>query len=259
MTSPFNAIKKYIPVLLLVVLSGPIAAQDDYEIQVYNSDLIEKNHTMFELHSNYTPVGNKQYSENVFPSDKILHETIEITHGFSDVFEMGVYFFNAIGSNGRSGYGGSHIRPRVKAPESWNLPVGLSLGSELGYQRIGFFNNHWLLEIHPIIDKEFGKFYVAINPTIDRNIDVSHNFEFNPCMMTSYKISRKADVGVEWYSGYGPIKNMLPWNEQHQVLFVATNIDFGNNWEFNAGIGRGLNTTTDQWIIKCIVGRSFAF
>ncbi|MGA2405245.1 MAG: hypothetical protein ABSF81_00655 [Bacteroidales bacterium] len=77
--------------------------------------------------------------------------------------------------------------------------------------------------------------------------------------MTSYKINRKADLRLEWYSGYGPVQNIVPWEQQHQVLFVATNIDFGNNWEFNAGIGRGLNSTTDPWIIKCIVGRSFAF
>jgi hypothetical protein len=53
-------------------------------------------------------------------------------------------------------FGGSHIRPRIKVPDSFNLPVGLSLGSEIGYQRLGFFNNHWLIEIHPIIDKEIG-------------------------------------------------------------------------------------------------------
>jgi len=259
MLHSYDSIKKYLPFLLLVFLSERVAAQDDYEIQVYQSETTEKGYTLFELHSNYTPVGNKQYSDKIFPSDKILHETLEITHGFSDIFELGVYFFNAIGSNGRSGYGGSHIRPRIRAPESWNLPVGLSLGSEIGYQRIGFFNNHWLFEIHPIIDKEFGRFCIAINPTFDWNIDKSNDFEFNPCLMTSYKINKKADLRLEWYSGYGPVQNIVPWEQQHQVLFVATDIDFGNNWEFNAGIGRGLNSTTDPWIIKCIVGRSFAF
>src|SRR5664280_3265969 len=157
-------IKNFMFFLFLAGLSEKLVAQDDYEIQVYTSETAPKGHTLFELHSNYTLVGNKQYSGNIFPSDKILHETLEITHGFSDIFELGVYFFNAIGSNGRSGYAGSHIRPRIRIPESWNLPVGLSIGSEIGYQRIGFFNNHWLFEIHPIIDKEFGRFYIAINP-----------------------------------------------------------------------------------------------
>jgi hypothetical protein len=255
----FNLGKKYLSVLFLVIISGSIAAQDDYEIQVYNSQTTPKGYTLFELHSNFTPSGNKQYSENIFPSDKIFHETLEITHGFSDIFELGVYFFNAIGSNGRSGYAGSHIRPRIRVPDSWNLPVGLSLGSEFGYQRIGFFNNHWLWEIHPIIDKQFGKFYFAVNPTFDWNIDKSNDIEFNPCFMTSYKISKKTDIALEWYSGYGQVQDINPWDQQHQVLFIATNIDFGNNWEFNAGVGYGLNSSTDRWILKCIVGRSFAF
>ena len=197
MTFSYKSTIKYLPVLLLVFLFGSISAQDDYEIQVYSSQTAPKGNTLFELHSNFTPVGNKQYSDNIFPSDKIVHETLEITHGFSDIFEMGIYFFNAIGSNGRTGYAGSHIRPRVRIPESWNLPVGLSVGSEIGYQRIGFFNNHWLFEIHPIIDKEFGRFYIAINPTFDWNIDRSADFEFNPCMMASYKISKIADLGLE--------------------------------------------------------------
>jgi hypothetical protein len=259
MTLLYNLLIKFLSILFLLSLTRFVSAQDDYEIQVYRSETLEKGHTVFELHSNYTPSGNKQYSENMFPSDKLFHETLEVTHGFTDNFELGIYFFNAIGSNGRTGYGGSHLRPRIKAPASWNLPVGLSLGSEIGYQKIGFFNNHWLLEIHPIIDKEFGKFSVAINPTFDWNIDRSAEFEFNPCMMTSYKISKKADLGLEWYSGYGQVQDFVPWNKQHQVLYLATNINFGTNWEFNAGIGRGLNSSADPWIIKWIVGRSFAF
>jgi hypothetical protein len=78
-------------------------------------------------------------------------------------------------------------------------------------------------------------------------------------MMTSYKICSKADLGLEWYSGYGQVQDLLPFSQEHQVLFLATNIDFSTKWEFNAGIGRGLNASTDSWIIKCIVGRSFAF
>jgi hypothetical protein len=252
-------INKFLQASFLLLISSVIAAQDDYEIQVYKSEPTEKGHTMFELHSNYTPVGNKDYSERIFPSDKIFHETIEITHGFSNNFEIGAYLFNAIGSDGRTGFGGTHIRPRIRVPESFRLPVGLSLGSEIGYQRIGFFNNHWLFEIHPIIDKDIGRFYFSVNPTFDWNIDKSHDLEFNPCLMTSYKIGNKFDLALEWYSGYGPVQELLNWQQQHQVLFVATNIDFGINWEFNFGIGRGLNNSSDPWIIKCIIGRSFGF
>ena len=55
MVFSFRSIEKYLPLLLLVFLSGSISAQDDYEIQVYRSETLEKGYTIFELHSNYTP------------------------------------------------------------------------------------------------------------------------------------------------------------------------------------------------------------
>ena len=245
--------------LILIPMHVIVLGQDNYEIQVYKSCTTEKGQTDFELHSNYTPVGDKQYSDKTFPSDKILHETIEITQGISNYFEIGAYCFNAIGSDGRTGFGGTHIRPRILIPGSLHLPVGLSLSFEFGYQRLGFFNNHWLFEIHPIIDKKIDRFYFSVNPTFDWNIDVSRDFEFNPCAEANYKFRKKIDLGLEWYGGYGPVQKIAPWQQQHQLLFVAADIDFGTNWEFNAGIGHGLNASTDAWIIKCILGRSLSF
>src|SRR5437764_15259303 len=86
-----------------------VAAQDNYEIQVYASPTIEKGFTMVELHSNYTFNGTLVPENNVFPTNHMLHETVEITHGFSNNFEIGFYFFNAIVSNGRTNLVSSNI------------------------------------------------------------------------------------------------------------------------------------------------------
>ncbi len=249
------SIKSVIAVFLLLFVCTKIAAQDNYEIQVYESETQEKGTTFLELHSNFTPVGDKQYSGNIFPSDKIWHETVEITHGFTNCFEIGFYFFNAIRSDGSIGYAGSHIRPRIKFPESFGLPFGLSLSSEFGYRRLGYFNNHWLFEFNPIIDKYIGKFYFSLNTTLDWNIDVTHDVELNPCFKGKYKVQKIIDLGLEWYSGYGNVLDMLPWQQEHQVLFLAMDLDLGSQWEFNAGLGRGLTESADPWIIKCIIGK----
>src|ERR1700738_1364978 len=92
-------------------------AQDNYEIQVYGSSTTEKGSTMVELHSNYTLNGTRVIENNVLPSNHVFHETIEVTHGFSDCFEIGYYIFNAIGSMGRTNFVGSHIRPRIRLPQ----------------------------------------------------------------------------------------------------------------------------------------------
>src|SRR5580704_10873446 len=126
--------------------------QDNYEIQVYGAQTVAKHNTMVELHSNFTFDGSKQVEEGVLPTNHMLHETVEITHGFSDIFEIGFYFFNAIGSDNRTTYVGSHIRPRIMVPKEWKWPVGVSLSMEGGYQKRQYDPDDWSMEIRPIVD-----------------------------------------------------------------------------------------------------------
>ena len=85
-----------IPFLTLIVAAPLTHAQDNYEIQVYGSDLVEPSHTMVELHSNFTIDGSKTIVNGVYPTNHAEHETVEITHGFNDWFECGFYIFTSI-------------------------------------------------------------------------------------------------------------------------------------------------------------------
>src|SRR5882724_8854241 len=122
-------------------------AQDNYEIQVYGSDTVEPHHTMVELHSNFTFQGSKDVVNGMIPTNHALHETIEITHGWNSWFETGFYIFTSSRNGSGVKWVGSHIRPRVRAPESWHLPVGLSLSAEFGYQRPIFSEDTLTLEL----------------------------------------------------------------------------------------------------------------
>src|SRR5580693_7487052 len=117
--------------------------QDNYEIQVYGSQTVIKGSTMVELHSNYTFDGQKTTENGVLPTNHVLHETLEITRGWTSWFETGIYLFNTIGSKNRTGYVGSHIRPRIMAPQVWNWPVGVSLSLEAGYQKRQYSEDDW--------------------------------------------------------------------------------------------------------------------
>src|SRR4051812_22888851 len=82
-------------VSLLVALSSlPLAAQENYEIQVYGSETVPRGVTMFELHSNYTINGRRVVSDlGELPTYHAWHETVEITHGFNGWSELGFYWF----------------------------------------------------------------------------------------------------------------------------------------------------------------------
>lgn len=247
--------------LLLFALCLTVKAQDNYEIQVYGSETVPKDSTMLELHSNYTISGTKTVAEDgELPTNHVLHETIEITHGWTPWFETGFYFFNSIGSDGRTAYVGSHIRPRVMAPTSWNWPVGVSLSTEFGFQKKEFSANTCTLEIRPIIDKTWGKWYISLNPTVEKSFagpDQNLGFVFSPNVKGSYNVSKIVALGLEYYGSTGPFFHYDNISDQDHQLFLATDLNFDPRWEFNAGFGCGLTQASDKAIVKIIIGRRF--
>ena len=110
-------------------------AQDNYEIQVYGSETVPPKTTMLELHSNFIFQGSKTTEDGVLPTEHELHETVEITQGFTPWFETGFYIFTTVPNGQGWKWVGDHIRPRVRVPPSWHWPVGVSLSTEFGYAR----------------------------------------------------------------------------------------------------------------------------
>jgi hypothetical protein len=105
---------------LFSLFAVPCRAQENYEIQVYPYDTVEPGHTMVELHSNFTFQGSKTTDDGTLPTNHQLHETIEISHGFIDWFEVGFYIFTAEKNGLGIDWVGDHIRPRVRIPPKWN-------------------------------------------------------------------------------------------------------------------------------------------
>jgi hypothetical protein len=249
-----------IPILLLVLIPSRLAAQDNYEIQVYPCDTVEPGHTMLELHSNFTIDGTKSIDNGVLPTNHAQHETIEITHGFTDYFELGFYIF----TYERNGYGidwvGDHIRPRIRIPPKWNWPVGLSLSNEIGYQRRKFSVDTWTWEMRPIIDKQVGRWYLSFNPTFDKSFhgeSVRDGFIFSPNFKFSYDFTKKIAGGLEYYGALGPATQLLPLSQQEHQIFPAIDLNLDPKWEINFGLG--VTRSTEHLIAKMILGYRFNF
>ena len=237
-------------------------AQENYEIQVYPYDTVEPDHTMVELHSNFTFQGSKTSTDGVLPTNHQLHETIEITHGFTDWFEVGFYIFTAEKSGRGIDWVGDHIRPRVRIPPKWKWPVGLSLSNEVGYQRRQYSVDTWTWEMRPIIDKETGRWYFSFNPTFDKSIhglSEDQGFVFSPNFKLSYDFTKKIAGGFEYYGSVGPATNFDPIAQQEHQFFPAIDLNLSPKWEVNFGVGVGVTRSTDHLIAKMILGYRFNF
>jgi len=246
---------------MLLALAGgccTLFAQGNYEVQVYGSELVPPGRTMVELHSNFTFEGSKTPMDGVRPDEHALHETLEITQGINDWFEVGFYVFTSYRASEGYQWVGDHIRPRVRAPEAWHWPVNVSLSTEIGYTRRLYAPDTWTWEIRPIVDKQIDRWYFAVNPALERafhGYDVPAGVAFAPAAKVSYDVTKRVTLGVEYYSDVGAITGFDPFNQQVQAIYPALDLNLGPNWEFNFAPGFGLTGNTDHFLIKMIIGR----
>jgi hypothetical protein len=258
----------FLVILRLIILAAVLGAspsllraQDNYEIQVYGSELVERGHTMFEVHSNFTASGRSTVEDGVIPTDHAWHETLEITHGFTSFLEVGFYTFTSANVGHGWSWVGNHIRPRVTVPKSWGWPVGVSLSQEIGYQRRAFSADTWTWEIRPIVDHQSGRFYWSVNPTLEialKGEGAGQGVEFAPNVALTYDITPKVTGALEYYGSWGPVSHLSPTSQQEHQLFGAVDLNLSPDWEVNFGVGVGLTNQTDGLLIKLILGRRIA-
>lgn len=247
----------------------PVRAQGNYEIQVYGASTVEPRSTMFELHSNFTVVGQMlppgslyPTVDGIYPTNHQQHETLEITQGVNEWSEVGFYVFTSLQDGHGWQWVGDHIRPRVRVPDSWHWPVGVSLSTEVGYQRAIFSQDTWTWEIRPIVDKSLDRWYFAVNPAFERTFhgpSVTRGFQFAPAVKIGFDFTKTVSGGLEYYADYGEIGNFASLHNQQQQIFLVTDLNVSPKWEINIGAGIGPTAATDRWIIKGILGRHFSW
>lgn len=235
-------------------------AQGNYEVQVYGSETVAPKTSMLELHSNFTPKGSIRTDDGTYPTNHQLHESLEFTYGINNWSEVGFYLFTSWQNGHGVQWVGDHIRPRVRVPDSWHWPVGVSVSTEIGYQRSEYSPDTWTWEIRPIVDKSIGRWYMAVNPALERTWhgpDTNQGVGFAPAAKIGYDFTRKVSGGFEYYGNFGRVWSFSALHDQQQQIFAVTDLNVSPKWELNFGVGVGGTASTDHVIVKAIVGRRF--
>ena len=190
------------------------------------------------------------------------HETIEAVTGLTSWSEVGAYLFTSEqASPGARAVGGS-VRYKVRAPGTWNWPVNVAFSTELEYDDPGVSTNgdRWTWELRPVIDKSLGRWYVSVNPTVERTLEgpgVINGVEFAPSAKTEFDFTDRISGGVEYYAAYGKIGGFAPPQSRVQQLFGVADLHVSPRWEVNAGLGAGMTPASSHLVGKMILGRRF--
>jgi hypothetical protein len=148
---------------------------------------------------------------------------------------VGLYHFSSIQPDGGWQWVGDHIRPRVRVPDSWHWPVGVSLSNEIGYPRRAFSPDAWTWETRPIIGKKIG--CLSFNPALDRSFHgpgVNQGVTFSPNAKFSDDFTKKIAGGLEYHAAYGSLAGFDALKDQLQQFFPNIDVDFGPQGEFNS-------------------------
>ena len=231
-------------------------AQDPFEIQVYEYDLVPTGRWNLETHMNYTARGTS--TADVTSTVGQSHVTFELTRGINKYFELAGYLLLAHNGSAND-VAGWHVRPRVALPEDW-LPVKVSISAEVGFPNRKYEPEDISLELRPILERSFGSVQVDLNPTLGRSlrgVGAADGWDFEPAARVGVPANDRVDLSLEYFGATGRLTDMLPANQQVHQIYPNADIQLTPDLVWNLGVGFGTTGVGNTLVYKMRLGWLF--
>lgn len=245
--------------LALITLVNPIAClAAPEEIQVYMDDMSAPGQFGLDVHNNYVTSGSQQPAyPGALPALHQYRLTPEFYVGLTNELELGFYVLTTRAADNTSYIEGEKARIKYIAPHDATSGVFWGMNLEVGRTNLLASPVPWNAEVKGILGYRYQQWTVAINP----NLDWSLSSGGGPVTLqldgkVAYSVTEKTRIGLETYNELGPVSSLQALNKNSKTLYLALDHDFGN-MDINAGIGRGLTSESDRWVLKFIIGTHF--
>jgi hypothetical protein len=129
---------------------------------------------------------------------------------------------------------------------------------EIGKTSLRVSEQAWNAELKGIYGYRSGRWTLAVNPNFDWSLSGPGNapVSFDVDTKIAYKTDAGHQVGLESYNELGPLRNPGHLNQLSQTLYGVIDTQLGK-FDLNAGIGRGLTSASDCWLVKFIISTHF--
>ena len=242
----------------LLLLGMPAAFAQTDEIQVYDAEIAQKGVFNLMIHSNYTVIGRKSLG---FPGAIIANQSengaAEWAYGVADWFEQGVYLpvYTLHSENHGSTANGFKLRELFVRPHAAEHTFFYGVNFEFSVNRLYWEPRRISSEIRPIVGVHLHPIDLIINPILDTDYTGGfRGLQFNPAARIAYNLPREWAVAVEWYGGFGPLRDFDTVNNQfHEVWAVVDHNTKIVNIE--TGVGVGVTAGADRLTFKVMVSR----
>ena len=247
----------WISVLLLAIACTlPTVAfglQD--EIQVYDDEINEKGEYSLEIHFNTTPDGltTRSYPGQVINAGN-TRLTPELAIGLGHDLEAGLYV-NTVFNSGQWNYAGYKLRMKwLPILEKYGYDFFGGVNIELSNTLYQYEQSRYGVEARFILGKHIDEWLIALNPILAWPLSQPYadgNPNFSLSARVSREVTKELALGVEYYSNVGVLNQPINYQSTGQMGFLMAYWD-GKPIAFQAGIGRGLSESSDNWTFKAI-------
>lgn len=239
---------------LLLTCGTPVRATD--EIQVYNAEIAEAGQFTIQQHLNFVALGLK---EAPFPagltSNRSLNGTPEFAYGITDWWEVGLYLPFSV-QDERFYSDAFKLRTLFVSPHASQRNFFYGVNFEFSNETPEFAQTRFALEVRPIIGVRNSEYEFIVNPIVDIGFGKYGEADFAPAARLARKFGADLSAGFEYYADFGRIGDFSKLADQQHTLFAVTDFKVGV-FDVDVGLGYGLTTASDRWVVKTIIGYAF--
>ena len=171
-------------------------------------------------------------------------------------WEAGFYLPFAVTGTGEFLSDGAKIRSLFVVPDAGKRDFFYGVNFELGYEMPQFAPTPWALEIRPIIGVRNKEWEFIVNPIVDISFGPGGEADFAPAARLARNLGEDRFIGLEYYSDYGKIGNILPLPQQSQQLYAVADFKV-KDVDVELGAGCGFTPGSDRLIFKAIISYAF--
>jgi len=227
------------------------------EIQVYMNEMDAPGDFGLDLHNNYVLSGSPLLD---YPGAQAsLHRyrlTPEFSYGLTPAIDLGAYLpLLTLANDGKLSAEGIKFRIKYIAAKSFAPDTWWGLNLEVGKVSHALDINPWNAELKTIVGGRFGKWLLAANGNFDFVVSGPQPgaVTFDIDAKLAYAVTAKTQLGVETYSGLGPLSRL---QGEEQAVYLVADTSIGA-WDLDLGLGRGFHGAQDSWVAKLIIGVPF--
>lgn len=236
-----------------LVCFGAHAASSD-EIQVYDEAINKPGETTLEVHLNTVPSGLKLPAYNgQIPAQHDFRLTAEWGYGVDKNWEAGFYL-PVIRAPGGAWYGeGAKLRLKYMADHAehggyWGV------NGEIGYSSRRTEEQHWNLELRPILGYKTENWNLTLNPIIGTALSGNaQRADFSPAFKVGRRLAAESWINIEHYSEFGALDHLT--SQVQETYLTVDTVVAGR--DVNFGVGHGWTAGSNAWTLKAILSLPF--